>query len=475
VENSRQFLKRLAGFSIGPIGAALLGFINVPIQTWLVDPNQLGKAAMYTMAFQLTSLFLNLGIDQAYVREYNAEKDKKNLLWNTFLIPFIFSLIIMFVYLYFYEPISILLFDSIEKYIIQILAFVLPFAIIFRFNTLIIRMKEKAKLFSFVQIFHRLMSLGFTVIILIFFNRNFKGIIQAQFFSMVSIAILTTVINLKDWLYRFRIDRKLVKKVVLFGLPIIPASIMAWVLNSMDKIALRTWADFEAIGLYSAAFKIVSVVVIIQQAFATFWAPTVYRWYESDTPLRKYEMVSNKLNSILTLVFAFIVLFKDQIVMILSPEYKEAAIIVPFLMFYPIMYTLSETTQMGIGFTRKTYYNIVVTGIAGGLNILGNFLLVPELGALGASISTGVSYIVFFWLRTFISRMLWEKMDIKRHFVSIFLMVVMASLSVVYNNFYMDLVMFGIIFIYHFKEFLWGIKLFKQLIIEIKNKRKASE
>ncbi|TGG88636.1 lipopolysaccharide biosynthesis protein [Geotoga petraea] len=471
MENSRQFLKRLAGFSIGPIGAALLGFINVPIQTWLVDPAQLGKAAMYTMAFSLTSLFLNLGIDQAYVREYNAEKDKKNLLWNTFLIPFIFSIIIMFVYLYFYEPISILLFDSVEKYIIQILAFVLPFAIIFRFNTLIIRMKEKARLYSFVQILNRMINLSFTIVILLFFNRNFKGIIQAQFFSMVSIAIITTIINLKDWIYKFKIDKNLVKKVVLFGLPLIPTSIMMWVLNSMDKIALRTWADFESIGLYSAAFKIVGVVIIIQQAFATFWAPTVYRWYESDTPLRKYEMVSNKLNSILTLVFAFIVLFKDQIIMILSPEYKEAAIIVPFLMFYPIMYTLATTTSMGINFVRKTYYNILVTAIASGLNILGNILLVPQLGALGASISTGISYIVYFLIATIFSRMLWEKMDIKRHFVSIFLMVVMASLSVVYNNFYIDLVMFGVIFIYHFKEFLWGMKLFKQLIIEIKNKR----
>jgi O-antigen/teichoic acid export membrane protein len=464
VENSRQFLKRLAGFSIGPIGAAILGFINVPVQTWLIDPNQLGKAAMYTMAFQLTSLFLNLGIDQAYVREYNAEKDKKNLLWNTFLIPFIFSLIIMFVYLYFYEPISILLFDSVEKYIIQILAFVLPFAIIFRFNTLIIRMKEKAKLFSFVQIFQKLMTLGFTVIILLFFNRNFKGIIQAQFFSMVSIAILTTVINLKDWLYKFKIDRKLIKKVVLFGLPIIPASIMAWVLNSMDKIALRTWADFEAIGLYSAAFKIVGIIIIVQQAFATFWAPTVYRWYENNVAKEKYEIVSNKLNSIMILLFGFIILFKDLIIKILSPEYSEASVIIPFLMFYPIMYTLSETTQMGISFSRKTYYNIIVTGVSGGINILGNYLLVPKYGALGASISTGISYIIFFWLRTIISRFLWVKLNIKRHIISTIMMIFFAFLSIIYNNIIINFFSFILIVIYTFKDIKSAFYYIKSII-----------
>jgi len=63
-DTSNTFIKRLAGFSLEPIGGAFIGFILVPIQTWLIDPSQVGKAAMYTMAFSLTSLFLNLGIDQ---------------------------------------------------------------------------------------------------------------------------------------------------------------------------------------------------------------------------------------------------------------------------------------------------------------------------------------------------------------------------------------------------------------------------
>jgi O-antigen/teichoic acid export membrane protein len=470
-DTSKTFLKRLAGFSIGPIVGAFIGFILVPIQTWLIDPSQLGKAAMYTMAFSLTSLFLNLGIDQAYVREYNAEKNKKNLFWNSFLIPFVFSIITAVIYLIFYEQISFLLFESTEKYIMQILAFSLPFSVIFRFNTLIIRMEEKARLYSLVQIVQKLINLVLLIIILLFFNRNFKGIIQAQFFSIVSIGIITTFINYNTWLYKFKIDKKLIKKITFYGLPLIPTSIMMWVLNSMDKIALRTWADFESIGLYSAAFKIVSVIVIVQTAFSTFWAPTSYRWYENNVEIRKFEMVGNKLNSLLTLLFAFIVLFKDQIILILSPDYRNAAIIVPFLMFYPVMYTLSETTRVGINFTRKTYYNILVAGVAGGVNVLGNFLLVPRYGALGASISTGISYILFFWLRTILSNILWKKLNFTRHLISIGLMFIMAILSVVYNNFYIDLIMFGIIFVYHFKEFLWGMKLFKQLIIEIKNKR----
>lgn len=464
MENKNTFLKRLFGFSMGPIIGAFISFIIVPVQTWLIDPTQLGKASMYTMAYGLSSLFIYLGIDQAYVREYNAEKDKNNLLWNSFIIPFLFSLIVMIIYLFFYKQISVLLFGSEEKLIINILALSLPFSVIYRFNTLNIRMKEKAKLYSLIEILNKLILLCVIFINLVFFNRNFKGVIQSQFISVVLITIITTFININDWKHKIKFDKKLIRKIVLFGLPLVPASIMAWILNSMDKIALRTWADFESIGLYSAAFKIVGIIIIVQQAFATFWAPTVYRWYENNVAKEKYEMVSNKLNSIMILLFGFIILFKDIIIKILSPEYAQASIIIPFLMFYPIMYTLSETTQMGIAFSRKTYYNILVTGIAGGINILGNYLLVPKYGALGASISTGISYVVFFWLRTVISRFLWLKLDIKRHVISTVMMITFAFLNVIYNNILINTGSFVLIIIYTFSDIKSAFKYGKSII-----------
>jgi O-antigen/teichoic acid export membrane protein len=463
MEDSKQFLKRLAGFSIGPIGGALISFIIIPLQTWFVDPTQLGKAAMYTMAFQLTSLFIYLGIDQAYVREYNAEEDKKNLLWNSFVIPFLFSIIIMIIFLYFYEPISILLFKSVEKYIIHKLAYMLPFSVIYVFNTLIIRMQEKAKLFSLIQILNKILLLLFSVIILVFFERNFKGIIAAQYYSMIFISIFTTILNFNYWKYKFKLNITLMKKLLKFGLPLIPASIMSWVLNSMDKIALRTWGTYEDIGIYSAAFKITGVIIILQQAFTMFWIPTLYRWYENNVPLNKYEMVSDKLNSLLTLVFALIVLFKDQIILILSPDYKQASLVVPFLMFYPVMYTLTYTTSMGINFQRKTYFNILTATISGIINIFGNILLVPKMGAIGASISTGISYIVLFVFGAYISSRVWEKMNLKNHYISIFLMVIMAYLGVFYNNFILNFLLFILILISNRKNIIWGIKTFKNI------------
>ena len=77
--------------------------------------------------------------------------------------------------------------------------------------------------------------------------------------------------------------------------------------------------------------------------------------------------------------------------------------IVPFLMFEPIMYTISETTATGIVVQKKSSYQVIVAAGSCIVNFFGNWLLTPIMGPQGAALSTGISYIVFFILRTGLS------------------------------------------------------------------------
>lgn len=438
-DDPKEFIKRFIGFSMGPVVAAFIGFITVPVSTYFVAPDELGKSAMFTMAMGISALFVFLGMDQSFVREFNTEEDKKNLFWNSMIIPFLFSIIIGILYVIYYKPVSILMFDSIEWYIIVILSISLPFSILDRFNMLVIRMEEKARLYSAITILSKVIGLITLIGYLKFIDKSFKGIINAAFLNLVLICIIETIINREYWKCKFKFDKKLVDKLLKFGLPLIPASVIYWLFNSMDKLAMRKWSTFSQIGLYSAAFKIVLVLGIVQTAFSTFWSPTAYRWYENKIENSRYEKVSEMLTAIMSFIFVFIVLFKDLIIRILSARYADAAVIIPFLLFYPLMYTISETTTLGISFSRKTKYNIIISIVSALVNYAGNYILVPEYGALGASISTGIAYIVFFWMRTLISRKLWYKFNISIYFWNILFMTLMSFENVIYNNTYLNI------------------------------------
>ena len=68
------------------------------------------------------------------------------------------------------------------------------------------------------------------------------------------------------------------------------------------------------------------------------------------------------------------------------------------------MYTLSETTTLGISFSRKTYYNIFVSLLALVPSFFLNLLLTPSWGYRGAALASTMAYIVFYLARTYFSR-----------------------------------------------------------------------
>ena len=471
-DNMNSIIKRIMGFSIGPVVSAALAFFITPITTWIISPEELGKASMYTLALNLITMIIYLGLDQAFVREYYAQKDKKNLLWNSFIIPLILSIITGLSCFIFYEDISLILFSEIDKTAIYLLGFSIPATLFHRYNLYIFRMEEKAKSYSLMQIAKKIFELVFLLFFLFFIRKDFVGVISSQLIALLSITIITVIYNKKWWFFKFKVNKQLLITLLKFGLPLVPASIFSWLLSSMDKVALRSWSTFYEIGLYTAAFKVANILNIIQIAFSNFWIPTSFKWYENKVPNEKFEKVNKTVSSVFTFLFSILVLSRNLIFLLFDQKYSDASILVPFLLFIPIMYVLSETTVRGIGFARKTWYTVVITLISGGINILGNFILVPRIGSLGAAISTSISYVVFFWLRTLFSRRLWFKFELNHFIVNIILITVMSTSTVLLNNSYLELVFVGLIYLYNHKNLSFIFKAFYKFISTELIKRK---
>lgn len=118
----------------------------------------------------------------------------------------------------------------------------------------------------------------------------------------------------------------------------------------------------------------------------------------------------------------------------LGAEYRNTAKIFVFLLFVPVLYTVSETTCLGIEFSKKTIYNLWLTIISVIINLLGNYLLIPKFGAEGAAITTCISYIVWFWLRTLFSRKLWLKFRLEKYMLNILLLLSFCLNMLIWNN-----------------------------------------
>ncbi|WP_035377842.1 oligosaccharide flippase family protein [Fervidicella metallireducens] len=451
-ETSGVFIKRLMGFSLGPVAGAFLGFINTILLTWFLIPMDLGKVSMYTLFSTLLSLGIYLGLDQAFMREYNGSKDKIKLFWTSITLPLIISIITALILLVVYKPASKIFFAEESFILILILGASIPLYIIERYSFLILRMQERSIQYSMLNISNKLNNLVMSFIFLKFVNRSYIGMVGATFTALILNCIFQVLYTREFWFKKVQIDRKVLATLLKYGLPLVPTMLIGWLFNSADRMTMRYLSNFSEIGIYSAAFKIASLMTIVQQSFTTFWVPTSFRWYEEGVSNDRFIKVSRYLTSIILILFAVIILFKNVIILILSADYSEAGKSVGFLLLVPVMYTISETTTIGIAFSKKTKYNLLVSLISFVLNLIGNLILVPKYGALGASISTGLSYIAFFFIRTMISKKIWYDFSIKFYLINTALVILLVFTDLIIKRWQLNLGIFIAIGIYNLKN-----------------------
>lgn len=468
--SKNKFINKLVGFSIGPAINTIIGFVTVPLTTYFLFPEELGKASMYTTSVEILSSFVYLGLANSHAREYKVAKDKSQLLLNCVMPPLLIAAIIAFISIILRSQISVLLFGEYSLFGMILFSVTMPIRVFERFSASVIRMEERAKLYSFHQILQKSVSFILLLCFFLFLTPTYHAVLLSSIGSIFinSISQIFFMKNIWKNALKSKLNKELLKKILAFGLPLIPAAALIWVFNSADKIVLRKFSNFQEIGFYSGAFKIIALLNVFKKSFINFWIPTSYRWYETNESIEKFQKVSDYLMSIFITLSGLAIVSKGIIFKILSEKYLPSANVFPFLLFIPIVATVSGTTMVGIQFKRKTHYEIYSALIVALFNITGNIILVPKLGAVGAAISTGISYIIFFYMRSIMSNKVWLKIKLYRHTVNIILLTTLATLSILPNiHILFELLCMFIIIGFNFKILL---NIFKIALKAIKKK-----
>lgn len=438
-----NFLKKLFGFSIGPVLGMFVSLITIPITTYFINPTEYGKSAMFTLVQSVILAIAYLGLDQSFIVYYHEVKDKKKLLLNCIFTPLIIVVMIFCVLPFFDNYISSFLFgDSFYTFPVYLMVIGIPFIVIERFILLEIRMEEKAFQYSMYNVLLKIIIFLITLVYVLFIRQDFLAIVYSTILGQLIGDIILIIIYHRYLTFDIsKIDLSLFKKMFKYALPLAITAIVSWGLNSVDKIFLRALSTFEEVGYYSLAMKLANFLGIIQTSFASFWTPTAFKWYNEKRKNKYFEIVSKTLACIMALIFLFILLLKNIIPILLSESYNQSVYIFPSLLLVPIMYTMSESTVYGIYFKKKSNIILGISVATILINILLNAILIPVYQAKGAAIATGISYLFFFWTRTLISRKLWYPIELN-HFIFTSAILVFASII---NSFIYDLFIITII------------------------------
>lgn len=433
-----NLFKQFTIIGTGTILSMLLGIFNAPIITRLVEPEAYGRYSTFLMYGNLGASILYLGLDQSFIRYFYESKEKnyiRMLLYKCLKTPMIL-ITILSVLLMSLQLTGIISFELGTLSLLLLIVYVFIFTLN-RFANLLVRLQFKSKTYASLNIIQRLAYL-FLALPLVYFNgmSDTLALIVATIISYFIILLVSYISESTFWKFK-EIEKKEYeitnKKLLTYSLPFVLSMGITSLFNANDKLFLNYYWNYTELGVYSSAISLISIFNIVQTTFNTIWAPASIENYNKNNEDKTFYQTGNQ---IITFTMFFmgltVVLMKDIFAILLGQQYREAAVVLPLLIFGPILYTISETTVVGIVFKEKSKLQVVVATGAFIVDFIGKIILVPSLGGKGAAISTAISYVVFFSLRTYFSNKLFY-IDFKLK--KIYTMIIITGAFAVYNMF----------------------------------------
>ena len=351
-----KFLKQFSIIGVGTFLNLILGVIGTPIITRIVAPEEYGQLSIFTMY----SRVLCMGMDQAVLRFYSEKDDlkyKQSLLLRCVFPPVVACLVVTVVVMGLsISKIVEFEFNSLIMFFLCVFTFD---QIIYRFSQLIVRLERKVKLFSFLQVLQKLVYIVMAVGLCYLIKQDYLLLLViATVFSyficlVVSIKAQSRVWNLKG-IEISSCDVPL-KELLSYSAPFILSMGVTTLFQAIDKISLNYYCTYAEVGIYSSTMTLVHVFAVVQTAFNTLWGPMSVEHYTKQPEDTRFHQRANQIVTVVMFLLGILlILVKDIFAVLLGEKYREASYILPFLIFNPIMYTISETTVAGLVFKKKS-------------------------------------------------------------------------------------------------------------------------
>lgn len=405
MDTKRNF-QHFINIGVGTIGNILLGLITTPVITRLVDTSDYGALSMFNTYVSMAVMILCLGLDQSLIRFYYDENSiiyKRSLITKTAWLSLTIAVFICIV-TFFVLNLKTIVFDFKGVMLIALLLYTL-IQLFLRFSLIILRVEYLSKFFAFMNVLNKAIYLVSVLLMMMFIKKknNLFILVCATIISSLIPLVISILSQRSLWkpVFSKNLSNIEYRPILFYGMPFIFSMSVNTLFEALGKIMINHYCDYSEVGIYASAVTIVNVFTIIQTTFNTIWAPMSIEHYTRMPNDKQFFYKINEIITILMFIFGLsLIAFKEFFVILLGEKYRTASHIVPFLIFQPIMYTISETTSIGIDFKKKTQLHIVVATVSCAVNACGNLLLVPSMGGQGAAISTCFSYIVFFSIRS---------------------------------------------------------------------------
>jgi O-antigen/teichoic acid export membrane protein len=400
--------QQTAIYGLSGVALPVVGLITLPIFARALSQAEFGILALATVASFLALAVADSGFASAALRSYYDytdadEAERQKVVFTAFSSTTAIALLIAVVGVLANEPISELLFGRKGLgSIVIVIALSVPLITVANFLREAMRFRFRARDYLVSSLVGAVLAGAVGIVAVLAFDLGPKGVLIGLLVGNGAAAAYGLLVLRYDLGHDF--SRYELRKMLAFGLPLVPTAISLWALALVDRIMLEKLGNLSDVGQYEVANRVAGVLLFGVNAFMLALGPYLYSIFSEDRTLEKVTRgrILTYFTFTLSLAALALTLFAREVISLVAPDFPDSYKAVGLLSLGMLAFGVGSIAMAGISLARRTVYFALFTGAAGIFNIALNFALIPPYGMVGAAFATAAAYALlaalYYWM-----------------------------------------------------------------------------
>lgn len=448
-------VKSLAGdtiiYGVSTILGRLLNWLLFPLYLRTLSIPDNGILTYLYAIVAIVQIIMSFGFETSFFR-FAKTHGMKVVFSTLFSFTLVFSVLFLVLILFNSELVSSLIDLPGKSELIIYVAGILVFDAIANLPFSILRYESKSLKYAFLRFTQIIVIVSFNLFFLILLPYLLQKFNHIDLYNMISrnglnYVFLSNLIGsffVLLFLYRETLDNfvrpdfKLFKIIWHYSLPILLVGIFGMINLNADKLILPHIVDdvdnFKQLGIYGANFKIGVLMALFTQSFRLAFEPFFFKNSHESNIQKTYADVLKYFVAFGMIIFLGVTLFMDVINLLLTKDYLEGNSVIPFVLLGQLFFGVYYSLSLWYKLTDKTWLGMYFTLIGLVITLVGNVVLVPVFGYIGAAVTGFLSYFSMALISYFIGQ---------RHYpvpydVKIIIIYILSGLIIYFVNYYIN-------------------------------------
>jgi O-antigen/teichoic acid export membrane protein len=400
MEDYRLFVQRIGLVGIAQTYTNMKGLFLLPLFTKNLSTSEYGVWTLILITISVLQPFILLSLQDAILRFLSAQKKERIIQGVLTVVIVVICAGTIISTLFFFSSDYIantILKEPSASYLFKI---VTPFIIIDSINTIIL---SSFRIFGMIKNYAAVLILKTTLEIglLVFFILSGFGLTGAILSLIITgvVSLIIMLILLFSYAGFTKPDFLLVRPYLLFSIPLIPITLAQFVIEISDRYVIGYFMDTGSVGIYSAAYGIGVIPIVLSTYLVYMLKPTIFTFYDTGMveKARTYLSYSWKYLIMLSVpsVFGLTILARPLLMNMTTANYvSEGVYIIPLVAIGIVLWGMEQILAVSLLiFKRRKIF--VIAFICGALtNFLLNILLIPHYGIIAAAVTTLTAYVI---------------------------------------------------------------------------------